>query len=436
VVTTVTIWLDAGRVSSNPSASAGRGQTPLAVFDPAIAVAIADESARQERAIDLIASENYVSRAVLETMGSALTNKYADGYPGKRDYPGCEFADVIEDLAIARARSLFGAEYANVQPYSGTQANASAYFALLEPGDLMLSLEPAQGGHATHGSSKSFSGRNYQARHYRVDRVTGAVDFDEVRRLAEKHRPNLIIAGFSANPRAMDWQSFREIADRVDAYLLIDMAHVAGLVAAGLYPNPVPLADVVTTTTHKTLRGPRGGMILARNADGFRRRLNQGVYPGNQGGPLLPIVAAKAVAFKEAAGEPFVDYQRAVLGNARQMAEVLDSRGVRVWTGGTDSHMLMLDLEERGLDGAAAEAALERAGITSNRIRIPGSYAEIPWGLRLGTAAITTRGMGLAEAAQIAHWLADLIDAPGDSGVVENVRHEVEALSRRFPVYT
>jgi glycine hydroxymethyltransferase len=409
---------------------------PLDQFDPDIAAAIAAETERQERTIDLIASENYVSRAVLEALGSPLTNKYADGYPGKRDYPGCVHADVIENLAIERARAIFGAGYANVQPYSGTQANASAYFALLEPGDLMLSLEPTHGGHATHGSSQSFSGRSYRATHYRVDRETGTVDFDEVRRLAEKHRPKLIVAGFSANPRIMDWQGFREIADRVDAYLLIDMAHVAGLVAAGLYPDPVAAADVVTSTTHKTLRGPRGGLIVARNGDGFRRRLDRGVYPGNQGGPLLPIVAAKAVAFREAAEPAFAAYQRAVVANARRMCEVFAERGIGVWTGGTDSHLVMLDLGSRNLDGAAAEAALERAGITVNRIRIPGSYEQAPSGLRLGTPAITTRGMGLAEAARVAHWVADVLDQPDADTALRRVRQDVEALGREFPIYT
>jgi glycine hydroxymethyltransferase len=373
---------------------------------------------------------------VLEALGSVLTNKYADGYPGKRDYSGCEAADVIETLAIDRAKELFGAAYANVQPYSGTQANASAYFALLEPGDTLLSLEPAQGGHTTHGGSQSFSGRFYLAQHYRVDRETGAVDFDELRKLARKHRPKLIVAGFSANPRIMDWQGFRDVADCIDAYLLVDMAHIAGLVAAGLYPDPVAVADVVTTTTHKTLRGPRGGLILGRNADGFRRRLDRGVYPGNQGGPLLQIVAAKAVAFKEARMPAFVDYQRSVIANAKRMAEVFGERGVRVWTGGTDSHMLMLDLAGRQIDAGTAELALERAGFNVNRIRIPGSYDEAPLGLRLGTPAITTRGMGLEQAARIAHLVSDLLDQPDSTDVAESVKNAAVALGAEFPVYT
>jgi glycine hydroxymethyltransferase len=423
-------------VLSKPSPKSVDVDPALAAFDPEIASAIAGEADRQERSLDLIASENYVSRAVLAALGSKLTNKYADGLPGKRDYSGCEFADIVERLAIDRATRLFGAAFANVQPYSGTQANAAAYFALLEPGDSMLSLEPAQGGHPTHGSSVNFAGRIYQARHYRVDRSTGAVDFDEVARLARRHRPKLIIAGFSANPRQMDWQRFREIADGVDAYLLVDMAHVAGLIAAGLYPDPVPVADVVTTTTHKTLRGPRGGLILARNADGFRRRLNRGVYPGNQGGPLLQIIAAKAVAFKEALEPAFADYQRAVVANAKRLAEVLLERGIEVWTGGTDSHMVMLDLADRGIDGAAAELALERAAITVNRIRIPGSYAEAASGLRLGTPAMTTRGMGLEEAARIAHLVADVLEQPGSGAVVARVRQAVETLCAEFPVYT
>jgi glycine hydroxymethyltransferase len=405
-------------------------------YDREIAAAIGSERARQELTLDLIASENYVSRAVLDALGSTLTNKYADGFPGKRDYAGCEFADVVENLAIARARELFRAAYANVQPYSGTQANAATYFALLEPGELMLSLEPAQGGHPTHGSSTNFSGRIYRAKHYRVDRESGAIDFDQVARLADKHRPRLIVAGFSASPRAVDWPRFRAIADRVDAYLVVDMAHVAGLVAAGLYPDPVPVADVVTTTTHKTLRGPRGGLILARNADGFRRRLDRGVYPGNQGGPLLQIVAAKAVAFKEASEPEFVEYQRRVIANARQLAQSLSERGVKVWTGGTDNHLLMLDLADRRIDGVTAEAALERAGITANRIRIPGAYEELPSGLRLGTPAMTTRGMGLDEAVRAAGLVADVLDAPGSEAVARRVRQDVEALCREYPVYT
>jgi len=421
---------------SKPSAKSVLPNLPLAEFDPDIAASVVAERARQERTIDLIASENYVSPAVLEVLGSTLTNKYADGYPGRRDYSGCDVADTIETLAVDRACALFGAGYANVQPYSGTQANAAVYFALLEPGELMLSLEPAQGGHSTHGSSKSFSGRHYQAMHYRVDRETGAVDFDELKRIAVKHRPKLIVAGFSANPRVMDWQGFRDVADRVDAYLLVDMAHVAGLVAAGLYPDPVPVADVVTSTTHKTLRGPRGGLLLARNADGFRRRLNYAIYPGNQGGPLLQIVAAKAVAFREAALESFGDYQRAVIANARQMAGTLMERGVRVWTGGTDNHMLMVDLAASNLDGAAGELALERAGITVNRIRIPGAYEEAPSGLRLGTPAITTRGMGTEEAALIANWIADLIEQSGSEAVIARLAEDTRALAAEFPVYT
>jgi len=423
-------------VSSKLSADSVADARDLVRADPELAAVVAAERERQASCLDLIASENFVSRAVLATLGSVLTNKYADGYPGRRDYSGCEFADQIENLAIERANALFGSAYANVQPYSGTQANAAAYFALLEPGDLMLSLEPAHGGHPTHGSSKSFSGRIYQARHYRVDRSTGEVDFDEITRLAEKHRPKAIIAGFSANPRSMDWQRFRAVADRVDAYLIVDMAHVAGLVAAGLYPDPVAVADVVTTTTHKTLRGPRGGMILARNADGYRRRLNQAVYPGNQGGPLLQIIAAKAVALKEAAAPGFVDYQRAVIANAQCMAETFAGRGVTVWTGGTDNHLLMLDLLERGLDGATAERALERAGITVNRIRIPGSYEEEAYGIRLGTPALTTRGIGPDEAARIAGLVADVLDAPAAPAVLERTRAAAEAICRQFPVYT
>jgi glycine hydroxymethyltransferase len=405
-------------------------------LDPEIANAIVRESERQTATIDLIASENYVSRAVLEALGSQLTNRYANGLPGRRDYAGCEFADVIENLAIERACGLFAAAYANVQPYSGTQANAAALFALLEPGDTILSLEPAQGGHATHGSSKNLSGRIYQVRHFGVDCETGTVDFEEVRRLAERHRPKLVIAGFSAIPRIMDWSRFREIAESIDAYLLVDMAHVAGLVAAGLYPDPVAVADVVTSTTHKTLRGPHGGLILARDADRFRRRLDRGVYPGNQGGPLLQIVAAKAVAFREAAEPGFVDYQRAVVANAQRMADVFSERGIAVWTGGTDCHLLLLDLTDRGLDGAAAQSALERAGITADGIRIPGNYDEGVTGLRLGTPAITTRGMRSDEAAAIAELVADVLDEPAAATVAGRVAEAVEALCRQYPVYT
>jgi glycine hydroxymethyltransferase len=423
-------------VLSKPFAESPIAGQSLKSRDPAIAAAIAAESERQERVLDLIASENYVSRAVLDALGSTLTNKYADGSPSRRDYPGCEHADEIERLGVERAQSLFGAGYANVQPYSGTQANAAAYFALLEPGDLLLSLESSHGGHSTHGSSKGFSGRTYRALHYRVNRETGLVDFDEVQSLAEQHRPKLIVAGFSANPRRMDWRAFREIADRIDAYLLVDMAHVAGLVAAGLYDDPVPVADVVTSTTHKTLRGPRGGLILARDRESFGRRLDAGVYPGNQGGPLLQIVAAKAVAFREAAEPGFADYQRRVIANARRMCEVFAERGIKVWTGGTDSHMVMLDLADRGLEGAAGAAALAEASILVNSIRIPGDYDEVAQGLRLGTPALTTRGMGLNEAARAALLVADVIDEPRKPTVLKRVRFEVEALCREFPVYT
>jgi glycine hydroxymethyltransferase len=423
-------------VSSNRSADSPPAASTEADADAEIAALVAAEAERQHLTLDLIASENYVSAEILRTLGSILTNKYADGYPGQLDYSGCSVADAIEALGNARAEALFGCEYANLQPYSGTQANAAAYFALLEPGELMLSLEPAHGGHPTHGSSRSFSGRIYQARHYRVEPTTGAVDFDEVLRLARRHRPRLIVAGFSANPRVMDWQAFRQVADAVEAYLLIDMAHVAGLVAAGLYPDPVAVADVVTTTTHKTLRGPRGGMLLARNADGFRRRLNAAVYPGNQGGPLLQVMAAKAIALREASTPAFVAYQQAVIANARRMAEVFSERQLKVWTGGTDNHLLMLDLAERGLDGAAIELALERAGINVNRIRIPGSYAESAAGLRLGTPAITTRGMGTEQAAAIAGLVADVIAAPDSAAVAGRVRQAAEALARQYPVYT
>jgi glycine hydroxymethyltransferase len=404
---------------------------------------------------------------VLAALGSTLTNKYADGYPGRRQYSGCEAVDVAETLAIERAKQLFGAAYANVQPYSGTQANAAVYLALLEPGDCILGMRASHGGHITHGDAMSFSGRQLEAVHYGVDAATGEIDYDEVEALARAHRPKLVVAGFSAYSRVLDWARFRAIADAVGARLLVDMAHVAGLVAAGLYPNPVPVADVVTSTTHKTLRGPRGGLIVAREAGDLAARLDAGVYPGTQGGPLMHVVAAKAVAFKEALEPEFRLYQQRVIANAKCMANVLAERGCAVRTGGTDDHMIIVDLGPGGLDAAEAQAALEHARIAVNWIDLPpgrterggdpasaagppsGARGRAPMtggavpspsgsagrGLRLGTPAITTRGIREADAERIAHWVVDVLAAPSSGAVRRRVRAEVAALTRRYPVY-
>ena len=385
--------------------------------------------------MELIASENYVSPRVLAALGSALTNKYADGYPGRRQYSGCEFVDIAETLAIERARELFDASYANVQPYSGSQANAAVYQALLKPGDTLLGMDPGHGGHITHGAPQSFSGTHYRVVHYGVDPVSGEVDYDLASELATKCRPKMIVAGFSVYAGVLDWQRFREIADRVDAYLMVDMAHVAGLVAAGLYPNPMSTADVVTTTTHKTLRGPRGGMILTGQRKDLGSRLDAGVYPGIQGGPLMHVVAAKAVAFKEALEPDFKRYQQRVLANAKRIAEVLIERGHTVWSGGTKNHMVMLDLAPLQIRAEVAERALERAHLAVNAIRMPGRSGAEAAGLRIGTPAITTRGIDEPEAAQLAHWVADVLEAVESDEVVARTRARVEALCRQFPVY-
>jgi glycine hydroxymethyltransferase len=404
-------------------------------FDVELADALRGEQLRQETFIELIASENYVSPRVLEAQGSQLTNKYADGYPGNRDYSGCEFADVAERLAIERAKTLFGAAHVNVQPYSGSQANAAAYAALLDTGDTLLGMQSAHGGHITHGDACSFSGRQFRAASYGVDAATGEIAYDEVAALARKHRPRVIVAGFSAYSRIVDWRRFRAIADDVGAYLLADMAHVAGLVAAGLYPNPVPIADVTTTTTHKTLRGPRGGMILTRADAGIAARIDAAVYPGTQGGPLMHVIAAKAVAFKEAMQPQFRLYQQRVLANARRMAQVLVERGHAVHSGGTDNHMLIVDLAHRGVAAKAAEAALEHAHIAVNCIRVPGKSAQAaPSGLRLGTPAATTRGIREAEAEELANWVADILNAV-EVETVDRIRAQVLDLCARFPVY-
>ena len=413
-----------------------RAQT-IADFDPELWQSIEDEARRQEEHVELIASENYASPRVLAAQGSQLTNKYAAGYPGRRYYGGCEYVDVAERLAIERARQLFGADYANVQPHSGSQANSAVFMALMEPGDTLLGMSLAHGGHLTHGAPVSFSGKIYRGVQYGIDVTTGLVDYDEVERLAHECRPKVIVAGFSAYSRAMDWQRFRAIADAVGAYLVVDMAHVAGLVAAGLYPNPVQIADVTTSTTHKTLRGPRGGLILARANPEIEKKLNSAVFPGGQGGPLMHVIAAKAVSFLEALRPGFKDYQRAVIDNARAMAEVIAQRGYKVVSGGTDNHLFLVDLIDKGLTGKAAEAALGAANITVNKNAVPGDPQSpfVTSGIRIGTPASTTRGFGEAEMRELAGWICDLLDDLDNAAVQERVKAQVLALCERFPVY-
>jgi glycine hydroxymethyltransferase len=409
----------------------------IASFDPQLAEAIAGEERRQEDHIELIASENYTSPRVLEAQGSVLTNKYAEGYPGRRYYGGCEFVDVVEQLAIDRAKQLFGAAYANVQPHSGSQANAAAYFALVKPGDTILGMSLDHGGHLTHGAKVNFSGKFFRAVQYGVRSDDGLIDYDEVQRLAERERPKLVIAGFSAYSRIIDWERFAHIARSVGAYLLVDMAHVAGLVAMGLYPNPIPHADVVTTTTHKTLRGPRGGLILARQNEEIAKRLNSLVFPGIQGGPLMHVIAAKAVALLEALQPGFKEYQQQVLGNARAMCARLSERGYRIVSGGTDNHLFLLDLRERRITGKDADAALGRAHMTVNKNAVPNDPRPpaIASGLRIGTPASTTRGFREREIEQVADMIADVLDAEGADGAVERAREQALDLCRRFPVY-
>ncbi|MEJ2534103.1 MAG: serine hydroxymethyltransferase [Gammaproteobacteria bacterium] len=406
-------------------------------FDPELAAAIAAEEQRQEDHIELIASENYASPRVLEAQGSVLTNKYAEGYPGRRYYGGCEFVDVAERLAIERAKELFGAAYANVQPHSGSQANAAVYLALLNPGDTILGMSLEHGGHLTHGARVNFSGRIFNAVQYGVDENTALLDYDEIHRLAEEHRPRMLIGGFSAYSRAVDWERMREIADSVDAWFLVDMAHVAGLVAAGVYPNPVPHADVVTSTTHKTLRGPRGGIILARDNEEVHKKLNSLVFPGTQGGPLMHVIAAKAVAFREALEPDFRSYQQAVVDNARAMGARLLERGYKVVSGGTDNHLLLVDLIGREYTGKDAEEALGRAHITVNKNTVPGEPRSpfVTSGLRIGTPAVTTRGFGPEECDQLASMICDLLDDVGNADVEARVREQATELCRRFPVY-
>lgn len=409
----------------------------IAGFDPELSAAMQRERQRQEDHIELIASENYASPRVLEAQGSVLTNKYAEGYPGKRYYGGCEHVDVVEQLAIERAKQLFGAAYANVQPHSGSQANAAVYLALLAPGDTILGMSLAHGGHLTHGAKVSFSGKVFNAVQYGVDAATGLIDYEEVARLAHEHRPKMIVAGFSAYSRVLDFARFRAIADSIGAYLFVDMAHVAGLVAAGLYPNPVPFADVVTTTTHKTLRGPRGGLILARANEALEKKLNAMVFPGTQGGPLMHVIAAKAVAFREALGAEFTAYQTQTLANARAMVGVFIERGYKVVSGGTDDHLFLVDLVDKGITGKDADAALGRAHITVNKNAVPNDPQSpfVTSGIRIGTPAITTRGFTEDDAKLTASLVCDVLDRIGDTQTEAHVREQVAHLCARLPVY-
>jgi glycine hydroxymethyltransferase len=409
----------------------------IAGYDDELAQAIQNERQRQEDHIELIASENYASPRVLEAQGSVLTNKYAEGYPGRRYYGGCEYVDVAEQLAIDRVKQLFNADYANVQPHSGSQANAAVYLALLKPGDTILGMSLPAGGHLTHGSKVSFSGKLFNAVQYGLNPETGAIDYDQVEALAKEHQPKMVVAGFSAYSLKVDWQRFRDIADAVGAWLFVDMAHVAGLIAAGLYPSPVNIADITTSTTHKTLRGPRGGIILARANAEIEKKLNSMVFPGTQGGPLMHVIAAKAVAFKEALEPAFRDYQQQVLDNARAMAAVFIERGFDVVSGGTDDHLFLVSFIEQGLTGKAADAALGAAHITVNMNAVPNDPQSpfVTSGIRVGTPALTTRGCGAAEARELAGWMCDILDDIDNQDVIESVRGKVQALCKQFPVY-
>jgi glycine hydroxymethyltransferase len=407
-------------------------------YDDELAAAIESERVRQEEHVELIASENYASPRVMEAQGSVLTNKYAEGYPGKRYYGGCEFVDQAEDLARERAKTLFGASYANVQPHSGSQANAAAYHALLDPGDTILGMSLNEGGHLTHGSPVNFSGKLFNAVQYGLNRDTGMVDYEQIAYLAQQHKPKMLIGGFSAYSRRIDWAHMREIADSVGAWLLVDMAHVAGLVAADLYPNPVPHAHVVTSTTHKTLRGPRGGLILANADDKMEKALNSVVFPGTQGGPLMHAIAAKAVAFREALDPEFKIYQRQVLDNARAMAAVVMSRGYKIVSGGTDNHLFLIDLIDRDFTGKAAEESLGRAFITVNKNTVPGEPRSpfVTSGLRLGTPAITTRGFTVADCEALAHIICDVLDKVNDPATEHQAKDAALDLCRQHPVYS
>ncbi|MCY4040998.1 MAG: serine hydroxymethyltransferase [Gammaproteobacteria bacterium] len=405
--------------------------------DPAISAIIDDERARQEDHLELIASENYASRAVLEAQGSVLTNKYAEGYPGRRYYGGCEHVDRVEDIAIDRAKALFGADYANVQPHSGSQANAAVYLALLTPGDAVLGMNLQEGGHLTHGASVNFSGRMYRFASYGVDPNSGLIAYDALAKLANEIRPRMIVAGFSAYSRTADWAKFAEIAKDVDALLMVDMAHVSGLIAAGVYPNPVPHADVVTTTTHKTLAGPRGGLVLARHNPNITKKIDSALFPGSQGGPLMHAIAAKAVCFLEAMSDAFKARQQQTIDNARAMASVFHERGYKIVSGGTDSHLFLVDLSDKDITGKAADAALERARITVNKNTVPGEQRSpfVTSGLRIGTPAMTRRGMGTSEARLIASWMCDVLEDLGNDNMCASVAAKVTGLCRTFPVY-
>ncbi len=409
----------------------------IAGYDDVLYQAMQGERTRQEEHIELIASENNVSPRVLEAQGSVLTNKYAEGYPGKRYYGGCEYVDVVEQLAIDRAKELFGADYANVQPHSGSQANGAVYLALCRPGDTIMGMSLAHGGHLTHGASVSVSGRLYKAVQYGLNEDTGEIDYDAAEQLALEHKPKLIMTGFSAYSRRVDWQRFKDIADKVDAYLVSDIAHVAGLIATGLYPSPVRIADVTTTTTHKTLRGPRSGLILAKANPELEKKLNFTVFPSYQGGPLMHVIAAKAVAFKEAMEPGFKDYQQQVINNARTMAGVFIQRGVDIVSGGTDNHLFLVSLISKGITGKDLDAALDRANITVNKNAVPNDPQSpfVTSGIRIGTPSITTRGFGEEQAAQVASWICDVIENMGDETLIETIKNEVKALCKRFPMY-
>ena len=407
-------------------------------FDPELWSSIENEMIRQEDHIELIASENYTSKRVLEAQGSVLTNKYAEGYPGKRYYGGCENVDIAEELAIERAKEIYGAAFANVQPHSGASANSAVYLALCDAGDTILGMSLDHGGHLTHGAKVNFSGKTYQSFQYGLDPSTGEINYAEVEKLAKKHNPKMIIAGFSAYSGIVDWEKFREVADAVGAYLLVDMAHVSGLIAAGEYPSPIPFADVVTTTTHKTLRGPRGGLILAKENEEIHKKLNSAIFPGTQGGPLMHVIAAKAVCFKEALEPSFKEYQKQVKLNAKQMVTTFMERGINIVSNGTENHMFLVDLIEKGLTGKEADAALGRANITVNKNAVPNDPQSpfVTSGLRIGTPASTTRGFKETEISEVASWICDILDDINNEEMISEVRNKVKNLCSRFPVYS